>query len=57
MYERPQLYVIGSVVEHTLSRCNPNLSGPPPKDSADVPHHIDQHGECSATGDNGGGFS
>ncbi|NED99648.1 hypothetical protein [Phytoactinopolyspora halotolerans] len=54
MYQRPEITVIGSVVELTLSRCNPSLSGPPPKDSPDVPHHIDQHGECSANGDNGG---
>jgi hypothetical protein len=48
MYERPEVFVIGSVVQHTLSRCNPARSGPPPKDFIHVPHKIDNHGECSA---------
>lgn len=49
MYEKPRIIDHGSIVEHTFSRCNPaEASGPPPKDSIDVPHHIDNHQECSA---------
>lgn len=48
MYERPSIIDHGSIVEHTFSRCNPEVSGAPPKDTEDVPHHIDIHQECSA---------
>jgi hypothetical protein len=52
-YERPRLVDLGSITEHTFSRCNPlgaiaNGGGNfPPKGSADVPHHMDNHMECS----------
>lgn len=48
MYEKPRIIDHGSIVEHTFSRCNPAVTGSPPKDSIDVPHHIDNHLECSA---------
>jgi hypothetical protein len=48
MYEKPLIIDHGSIVEHTFSRCNPAVTGVPIKDTADVPHHIDNHGECSA---------
>jgi hypothetical protein len=47
MYEKPLIIDHGSIVDHTFSRCNPNVSGVPIKGSDDVPHHIDNHGECS----------
>lgn len=49
MYERPTIVDHGSIVDHTFSRCNPLApSDVPPKDTIDVPHHIDNHLECSA---------
>jgi hypothetical protein len=49
MYEKPRIIDHGSIVEHTFSRCNPAApSEIPPKDTEDVPHHIDKHQECSA---------
>jgi hypothetical protein len=49
MYEKPRIVDHGSIVEHTFSRCNPAApKAIPPKDSIDVPHHIDNHEECSA---------
>jgi hypothetical protein len=56
-YEAPMIADFGSIAAHTFSRCNPNVSGVPAKDSADVPHHIDDHLECSALDDGGGGVS
>jgi hypothetical protein len=47
-YERPVVTDLGSIAAHTFSRCNPQVTGTPIKDSADVPHHIDNHLECSA---------
>ena len=46
--QQPSLIELGSIADHTFSRCNPLVSGVPPKDSIDVPHHIDNHQECSA---------
>lgn len=48
MYERPNIVDHGSIVGHTFSRCNPAVTGTPIKDSVDVPHHHDNHQECSA---------
>jgi hypothetical protein len=50
MYEKPRILDHGSIVEHTFSRCNPSIptGDRPLKDFPDVPHHIDNHGECSA---------
>jgi hypothetical protein len=46
----------GSIAEHTFSRCNPSAPNKkPPKGSDQVPHHIDNHMECS--GLDGGGMS
>jgi hypothetical protein len=56
-WETPTIVDYGSIAEHTFSRCNPQVSGNPKKDFIDVPHHIDNHLECSATGDDGGGLS
>lgn len=55
-WETPTIVDYGSIAEHTFSRCNPSLpaGSKPPKDSIDVPHHIDNHMECSATNDGGG---
>jgi hypothetical protein len=47
-YVRPSVVDFGSIADHTFSRCNPNVTGTPIKDSIDVPHHIDNHLECSA---------
>jgi hypothetical protein len=48
-YHSPAVVDYGSIADHTFSRCNPNAPEEiPPKDSADVPHHIDNHLECSA---------
>ena len=47
-YERPEILDLGSIAQHTFSRCNPGVTGEPIKDSIDVPHHIDNHLECSA---------
>jgi hypothetical protein len=47
------LIEFGAITDHTFSRCNPlgaiaNGGGNfPPKGSADVPHHMDNHMECS----------
>ena len=55
-YTRPVIEDFGSIAEHTFSRCNPSAPKEKPrKDSSDVPHHIDNHMECSAT--DGGGLS
>jgi hypothetical protein len=47
-YEKPSVIDFGSIADHTFSRCNPNVTGTPIKDFIDVPHHIDNHLECSA---------
>lgn len=62
-YQTPELISLGSITEHTFTVCNPSggpiegIPGPfetlpgggrPPKGPADVPHHIDKFGECSA---------
>jgi hypothetical protein len=55
-WEAPTIVDYGSIAEHTFSRCNPAAPNKkPPKDSIDVPHHIDNHLECSAL--DGGGIS
>jgi hypothetical protein len=52
-YEKPRLVDFGSIRDHTFSRCNPlgalanNGGNTPPKASDDVPHHMDNHMECS----------
>lgn len=48
VYEAPTITDLGSIADHTFSRCNPQVSGPPIKDREEVPHHIDVHLECSA---------
>jgi hypothetical protein len=47
-YQRPSVIDFGSIADHTFSRCNPDVTGTPIKDTIDVPHHIDNHLECSA---------
>lgn len=48
-YTRPEIVDYGSISDHTFSRCNPAAPKEnPPKDSIDVPHHMDDHLECSA---------
>ncbi len=49
VYDRPAVNDFGSIADHTFSRCNPEApSLIPPKDTDQVPHHIDNHQECSA---------
>jgi hypothetical protein len=52
-YERPKVVDYGSIAAHTFTRCGAPEG--PRKDFPDVPHHIDNHGECSAL--DGGGLS
>jgi hypothetical protein len=48
-YEAPAVTDYGSIADHTFSRCNPEAPNPTPvKDFIEVPHHIDNHQECSA---------
>jgi hypothetical protein len=46
-YDSPAITDYGSIAAHTFTRCG-GPAGGPPKDSRDVPHHIDMFGECSA---------
>jgi hypothetical protein len=48
MYEKPSITDLGSIAEHTFTRCATGdpVPGAPPKDFQDFP--LDKHGECSS---------
>ena len=49
MYQKPEIVDLGSISQHTFTRCGGVVPPFPPKDFPETPNtHIDKFNECSA---------